>query len=247
MGEAGGEKLCLVVPCYNERGRLRPAEFASLWNDPSIQLVLVDDGSTDDTLDILQSMAEGRPSVDVIALPHNAGKGEAVRRGLLRAGERRTEWVGYLDADLATPPTELLRLFAIGRERPGTDVILASRVALLGRSVRRSVFRHYTGRMFATLASVVLAKPVYDTQCGAKLFRSTAALERAIATPFRSRWAFDVELLGRLDRSGAPAEAFWEEPLRIWHDAAGSRRTVRASIRSSFDLLPIWWRLRNTP
>lgn len=244
---AGGEELCLVVPCYNERARLRPDAFEPLWADPSVHLVLVDDGSTDGTVEVLRTMAQDRPTVEIMVLERNAGKGEAVRQGLLRARARGSSWVGYLDADLATPPAEILRLFAHGCDRVGTEVVLGSRVALLGRSVQRSAFRHYTGRGFATLASLVLAKPVYDTQCGAKLFRATPALDRALTRPFRSRWAFDVELLGRLDRAGTPPEAFWEEPLQCWHDADGSRRTVRASIRSSLELLPIWWRLRGTP
>jgi hypothetical protein len=123
---------------------------------------------------------------------------------------------------------------------PSIDVVLASRVALLGRDIHRSAFRHYTGRVFATFASLVLAKPVYDTQCGAKLFRRTDALDASIGEPFRSRWAFDVELLGRLERAGVPPRCFWEEPLLVWHDVSGSRRTLAASIRTLAELLPIW-------
>ena len=72
---------------------------------------------------------------------------------------------------------------------------------MMGTDIRRSAVRHYTGRLFATAGSLVLGVPVYDTQCGAKAFRVTDALRAALAEPFVSRWAFDVEVLGRLLRS----------------------------------------------
>ena len=82
------------------------------------------------------------------------------------------------------------------------QVVIGSRVGLLGHDIDRSLRRHYLGRIFATVSSAVLDLPVYDTQCGAKAFRVTPALRAALADPFTSRWAFDVELLGRLRRNG---------------------------------------------
>jgi hypothetical protein len=155
-------------------------------------------------------------------------------------------WLGYLDADMAAPASEILRLVDVAVGNPCVDVVLGSRVALLGRDVQRSVLRHYTGRVFATIASIVLAKPVYDTQCGAKLFRRTDAFDEAIVAPFRSRWAFDVELLGRLESAGVDPSRFWEEPLLIWRDVSGSQRTLLGSVRATFELLPIWRDLRSS-
>jgi dolichyl-phosphate beta-glucosyltransferase len=162
-----------------------------------------------------------------------------VRAGLRHASGLDPQWVGYLDADMATPPGEVLRLLDIASGDPSLAVVIGARVALLGRDIRRSPFRHYTGRVFATLASSVLKAPVYDTQCGAKLLRAGAPLDQALASPFRSRWAFDVELLGRLDRAGIDASMYWEEPLRSWNDVAGSRRALRSSIRATLDLVGI--------
>ena len=237
----------LVIPCYDEAVRLDLGGIKALVDDPRVSVVLVDDGSTDATLSMIRSLEADHPErVTGLALRLNVGKGEAVRRGISLAvrNSPRPTWIGYVDADLATPPAEVLRLLDIAERADEVEVVLGSRVALLGRDVRRS--RHCTGRMFATLASAVLDKPVYDTQCGAKFFRCTAALEAAIARPFHSRWAFDVELLGRLAVAGVPAEAFWEEPLLVWHDVADSRRSVRSSLRSTADLLPIWRSLRRT-
>ena len=135
--------------------------------------------------------------------------------------------VGYLDADLSTPPGELFRLRA-AFDRPGVEAVLGARVALLGTDIERSAARHYLGRVFASLASLILRARVYDTQCGAKLFRASPALEAALAAPFLSRWAFDVELLGRLltgndQVPGLPLSAVVEVPLTTWHDVKGSK------------------------
>jgi dolichyl-phosphate beta-glucosyltransferase len=237
--ERSADSVCLVVPCFNECARLGVEQLRLLAAQDDVSVVLVDDGSTDGTLDLLRSIQRDTPSVTVVAVGRNVGKGEAVRAGLTSSAAQHSAWVGYLDADLSTPVSEIVRLVGIARARTGVDVIMGSRVALLGRDVQRSAFRHYTGRVFATFASIVLRKPVYDTQCGAKLFRRTEAFARSVEAPFHSRWAFDVELLGRLDRAGVPAAAFWEEPLLEWHDVSGSRRTLRASLRASADLLLI--------
>lgn len=239
-----GTSVCLVVPCFNEARRLRPNEITEFANHRGISLILVDDGSTDGTAAAIEALAAASPAISVLATGHNGGKGEAVRRGLVEACQRNPTWVGYFDADLATPVSEIERLIAVAEHRPGIDVVLGARVALLGRRISRSAFRHYTGRLFATLASRTLAKPVYDTQSGAKLLRCTTALDAAIAEPFRSRWAFDVELLGRLELEGVPASAFWEEPLLDWRDVPGSKRTMRSSVLATAELLPIWTNLR---
>ena len=106
--------------------------------------------------------------------------------------------------------------------------LLGSRVALLGREIQRTAARHYLGRVFASVASLVLRVPVYDTQCGAKLFRRTPALEAALRQPFLTRWLFDVELLGRIlvPESGIPPLApgeIREEPLVVWRNIKGSK------------------------
>ncbi len=105
--------------------------------------------------------------------------------------------------------------------------------------------RHYLGRLFATAASAALQMKVYDTQCGAKVFADTLALRAALANPFRSVWAFDVELLARL-RLGAPptapglgTERFLEIPLRTWRDVGASKLTVRGAGRAAVDVARI--------
>ncbi|OGQ11059.1 MAG: hypothetical protein A2138_24195, partial [Deltaproteobacteria bacterium RBG_16_71_12] len=179
--------------------------------------------------------------IGVLALDDNRGKGEAVRRGLEQALLDGALRVAYLDADLSTPPAELLRVLHVLEERPDVDVVLGSRVRLLGRRIERRALRHYLGRAFATAASLSLGLPVYDTQCGAKAFRRTPALLAALRAPFSSRWVFDVELLHRLLEGdeqvpGLSAGAFVELPLKEWRDVDGTNLGPAAMARAAVDL-----------
>jgi dolichyl-phosphate beta-glucosyltransferase len=233
------EQATWVVPCYNEGDRLDGGAFLSLVDGaPETSLLFVDDGSRDHTASRLAELSlERRGRIAVLSLGSNQGKAEAVRRGLRRALEQGADLVGYLDADLATPVTEALRLLHVISERD-VDVVLGSRVALLGRSIERRAMRHYSGRVFATLASMALGLPVYDTQCGAKVFRRTPALEAALGEPFLSRWAFDVELLGRLlvGARGLDPARIIEEPLLLWRDVPGSKLHLGQMLRSAADV-----------
>jgi dolichyl-phosphate beta-glucosyltransferase len=154
------------------------------------------------------------------------------------------DYVAYLDADLATPISEMIRLIGVidERHRAGvqTDAVIAARVAMLGRRIERSPVRHYLGRVFATAAAVALGVPVYDTQCGAKVFRATDVLRVALEAPFVSKWAFDVELLSRLGAGHCALpgieSAIIEEPLYTWVDQPGSSLSQRAMLRAGLDV-----------
>ena len=226
----------VVVPCYNEAERLELPAFDALLA-AGIGLIFVDDGSTDTTQAMLADYAAERPGAELLVQPDNQGKGEAVRVGMRAGLERGAVVVGYFDADQATPIDEMIRLMAL-TDTVTAQVVLASRVRLLGRNIERRAIRHYTGRVFATAASLLLQLPVYDTQCGAKCFKRTPALQAALSTPFTSRWAFDVELLLRLTTTGGLRETdLIEVPLRSWCDVGGSKLTTRAMARAAMDIL----------
>lgn len=241
--------IAWVVPCFNEATRLDRAALLALADQAATSVVFVDDGSKDPTLARLREIQAERPDrISVLALPRNRGKAEAIRQGVLCALEGSAYAVGFTDADLATPPSELQRLADLIRTGDH-DVVFGSRVQLLGRTIARQHLRHYVGRVFATCASLALGLPVYDTQCGAKLFRRGEALRTAMAAPFSSRWAFDVELFGRLlrpgqDATGVPVERIWEEPLRTWTDVEGSKLGAVAGLRAALDLVSIAWAIR---
>ncbi|MFZ5892374.1 MAG: glycosyltransferase [Myxococcota bacterium] len=224
------EPTFLVVPCYNEAKRLNGAAFLeALENEPNLAFVLVNDGSSDETQQILESLAErGGSRVHVLSLPQNQGKASAVRAGVLRAFELGASVIGYWDADLATPLSAVGAMWQALRD-PKILLVLGSRVQLLGRDIRRDPKRHFIGRGFATCVGLALGMPVYDTQCGAKLFRAHPSIQRAFEPPFQHVWTFDVELLARLLRQEKHndglrlSEQCVEFPLHAWHDKPGSK------------------------
>jgi glycosyltransferase involved in cell wall biosynthesis len=191
-------------------------------------------------------MADRPGRVDLMVLPKNVGKAEAVRVGLLEAIERGSAIVGYLDADLATPASEMLRLIEIAEQQPQRTAVLGSRVALLGHTVRRRPMRHYLGRLYATAASLALGVAVYDTQCGAKVFRVGTPLQLALADPFPDRWSFDVELLGRLLADPRQhADPVLEVPLREWRDVSGSSVGAASGMQALWALTGLRRRVRH--
>jgi dolichyl-phosphate beta-glucosyltransferase len=209
--------------------------------------VFVDDGSTDATAEILDGLRAPHPDrVEVLRLVENAGKGEAVRRGMVAAMNRGAEVVAYADADLSAPLDELARLVALVVDDESLTAVLGSRFRRLGADIRRSELRHLAGRIYATLASAALGVGIYDTQCGAKAFRSTPRLRDALAEPFGERWAFDVELLSRLIRGRDPASwsSIIEEPLLEWHAKPGSKLRSGQAVRAAAELLRIGRRHR---
>jgi glycosyltransferase involved in cell wall biosynthesis len=237
-----GAPAVIVVPCFNEERRLDERAFLDLAATGEVHLVFVDDGSTDGTGGVLARMAGTSPCIEVVTLGSNRGKAEAVRAGLRVAVGTGAAVVGYYDADLATPPPELLRLVHELADRPELSGVLASRVARLGSSIERSALRHYVGRAYATIASVALGITVYDTQCGAKVFRVNDTFTAALAEPFRSSWAFDAEMLHRLLRGtprapGLPVGSFLELPLTTWRDVAGSKMRLGPALAALFDLV----------
>lgn len=233
MGDA---RYTLVIPCHNEAQRLRPRAFrAFLASRRGASLLFVDDGSDDGT-------AERLNGFDVLRLGRNRGKAEAVRAGVLHCLTRPSppDYIGFWDADLATPLSEVGRLLGALEGDPGLTLALGSRWVRLGGGVRRSPLRAAGGRLTAALARWATGMPAHDTQCGAKLFRAAAA-RTLFGEPFASRWLFDVELLLRLPGGAARAE---EVPLRRWSEVAGSRLTPWAALRSLLGLAHLAWYTR---
>ncbi|MCI0331651.1 MAG: glycosyltransferase [Planctomycetes bacterium] len=249
--QSGGATI-VVVPCYNEARRLDFAAYdAFLARSVDVSLLFVDDGSTDDTPLVIERLRQRHPRrVLTLRLGANVGKAEAVRRGMLLAIRRRANFAGYWDADLATPLDAVLRFRSVLLERPEILLVMGSRVALLGRQIRRRWRRHLLGRAFATAASFVLGLTVYDTQCGAKLFRVTPETTELFRQPFDTRWIFDVEILARmvqakrLDAIGEAADVVYEYPLERWQDVQGSRLQPFDFLVAAMDLVAIYWRNR---
>ena len=242
------EKVSIVIPCYNEEKRFRCDHTARfLEKNDHISLILVNDGSTDGTAAILESLARKFPDrCRLIHLEKNRGKAEAVRHGLLQAFSGPVKYAGYWDADFSTPLPVINDFARILDIRPDLYMVIGSRVLLLGRSIERSPFRHYLGRVFATAASMLLDLKVYDTQCGAKLFRVCPEIRRLFEPEFMTRWVFDVEIIARWIKNQQqlrlpPAEeVIYEYALKEWRHVKGSKIGLGDAFSILSDLITIY-------
>ncbi len=244
-------RVIIVVPCYNEGLRLPVDRFLEFLGEHDIGFAFVDDGSTDNTIARIESIrAPNEDRVSLVRSPANQGKAEAVRLGINSALQQDPDFVGFWDADLATPLDAIPQFMAVFAERPDLDMVFGSRVKLLGRQVNRRAARHYLGRVFATVVSVMLRLPIYDTQCGAKIFRVGPRTRGLTAERFRTKWVFDVEMLARYIREvGSPesaAQHIYEFPLPRWEDVAGSKVKPTDFFTALKDVILIYWKyMRN--
>lgn len=217
-------KTLLVVPCYNEAKRLDLPGFAEASHS-SLQIIFVDDGSKDNTEELISGFISGKEHLHILRLRENTGKANAIRQGMQHAlshpGLSGFEWYGYWDADLSTPLWEVENMLSY-RATYGDHIegIFGSRVYRLGSTIRRSQIRHFVGRGFATIVKILLDIDTYDSQCGAKLFKRSLA-EIVFSEPFLSRWIFDLEILLRAEQKN-----IIEYPLRRWEDIPGGQLRI---------------------
>jgi dolichyl-phosphate beta-glucosyltransferase len=216
--------IAIIVPCYNEAKRLLYPLFVDFANRYShVFFVFVNDGSTDSTQTILEKIKENTPNTAVISYIKNEGKGEAVRKGLVYALNLPVDYVGYIDADLSTSLEEFYRLFNLISEND-IDFVLASRIKKLDTVIERSFSRHIIGRLIATLIDKKFKLGIYDTQCGAKIFKCEMVSE-VISKPFWTRWFFDVEMLVRIKHINRKRKGA-EVPLQRWYNKRNSKITI---------------------
>lgn len=204
---------------------------------------MIDDGSTDLTHAVLLTIKKNHPkNVTVLRHDTNKGKGEAVRTGIIHGITNATcSYFGYWDADLATPFSQLSLFTNESNKNPDWEILMGCRHQRLGTNIKRKLTRHYLGRIFATIISYLLTLPVYDTQCGAKLFRKDTAAE-LFSKPFLSSWIFDVELLARFIETKGHKYALdhiREVPLEYWEDINGSKLSFAAYIQALRDIISI--------
>lgn len=238
----------IVIPCFNEEDRLNLGAFKDFTGEPhDIKFLFVNDGSKDRTAELINDLSSSDPSrFSAIHLSKNGGKAEAVRQGIIAAGKARQDYLGFWDADLATPLATISDFIDLAEGRPQLQIVMGSRVKLLGRKIDRRASRHYIGRFFATAVSLTLGLDVYDTQCGAKLFRSSSLILGLFREPFLSRWIFDVEILARLIQSRRGTDLpqakdiICEFPLMEWRDVPGSKLCYRDFLLAGRELTRIY-------
>ncbi len=233
----GAPRVSLVIPAYREEERL-PRYFpglAAALADLPVELIVVDDGSPAASFMPLQAGLQPHLASRHRLLRYeiNRGKGAAVAFGLEHSG---SEYFGFVDADGSIPATEVRRLIKYILGSPHLDMVAACRVKMLGRSIERSVLRHLVGRIFATLLAATFRIPIYDSQCGLKVFRSDR-YRAVMAFLTDRRWTWDTQLAILFHRRGWNIEEF---PVD-WHDVPGSKVRV---VRDGLDMLATLARFR---
>ncbi len=238
------QKTGLVIPCYNEASRLPGKTFMDFVSrQEAVSFCFVNDGSSDETLTVLKGLTSNNPDrIMVLDMPLNKGKAEAVRQGILFLHERKIfDVIGFWDADLSTPLEELGALLSHLQRNDRCLVAICSRVKRLGADIERKLTRHLFGRIFSTFSSKILRMPVYDSQCGAKVFRKEV-VEILFGRKFVTKWLFDVELIARIRNHfglGESLSLISEIPVSKWKDISGSKIRFSDYISVPVDLLKI--------
>lgn len=234
--------LIIVIPSYNESKSLKEKKFLSFLKDKKeVAICFVNDGSTDNTLEILNDLQmKAENQIVVYDAVENQGKAGATKIGMnYCASHFNYDKIAYLDADLATPLKECYR---ISRKLHGKlTFVFGSRIKKLGSKIERSSFRFFTGRVIATFISKMLRLGVYDTQCGIKVFTKDLSMV-IFKQPFLSKWLFDVEIFFRIIQFYSREVAMVkmrEIPLRKWVDKGDSKVKMSYFFKLWLDLLKI--------
>jgi len=230
-------KITIIIPVYNEAERILPTlksvdKFFSQHEYKS-ELIIVDDGSSDNTAELVAHFRKQSRDLKLIRLKSNQGKGEAVRRGVLKA---TGDWILFMDADSSTNITEISKLLKYTKN---SEVIIGSRYLKADSIKRRQPwYRHAVGRIGNRLVQLILLPNIKDTQCGFKLFSQNAAHDLFSRMRIKS-WSFDLEILAL----AKILKYQITEVSIVWRDSPYGRiNIVRDSIMALLDLFRIrWW------
>jgi len=231
-------ELSVIIPAYNEAGRITETlqqTWAYLANQPFFsEIIVIDDGCTDTTIDVVQGLFYQIPNLRLIRHRQNQGKGQAVKTGVNAA---RGRWILFMDADLATPITELQKLWSCKEKY---DVLIGSRY-LLSDSIKtpqpwyRQLFSFLGRLMIRTL----LLPNIHDTQCGFKLFSHKVAHDLFNRLTI-DRFGFDIEILSLATTLGYQVQ----EIAVDWnHQPHGTINIYRDNYRVFFEVLRIKYRI----
>jgi len=224
----------VVIPCYNEENRLRTEVFQSfVENNLGYHLCFVNDGSGDNTLEVLYDVARDKENISVYNIPMNRGKAEAVRQGILHLiKDPQLDYIGYLDADLSTNFKDFEDLVET-ISTSNFQIVSGSRMQRMGANITKSSSRSIISKSVNMLIRKVLDMPFNDTQCGAKVMSREVA-ENLFKQQFLTSWLFDVEIFIRMKEHYGEEYALGlicEQPLKRWVHEDGSKLTLSESFK----------------
>ena len=230
-------RYSIVIPAYNERARilatLRSVVDTVRAHQWPAEVIVVNDGSTDETAQLVGEFSRTAPEVRLMNNPRNRGKGYSVRSGLLHA---EGEIVMFTDADLSAPIDEAERLFAA--IAGGADIAIGSRWLATSRQTHRQpLYRQFFGRCFNALTRAVMRLPFADTQCGFKAFTRSAA-QTVFQLQTIERWGFDPEILFIARKRGYRVT---EVPVSWAHDARSRISYLRDGLQMLKELAIVRW------
>lgn len=216
----------IIIPCYKEHERLPKflENLSILIKNSNIKILIIDDGSPENYFDLLKTNVSKflNKNIELHHYEKNIGKGHAIAYGINLA---KTKYVGFLDADGSIGEKEVFRMVNYFRKNSEIDMLISSRIAMLGRTIDRKISRHVTGRIFATISNILFPIQVYDSQCGFKLF-SKAKYENVKNKIIDNQWLWDTQLLILFYYSGFKILEFpidWSEKenskIRFFRDA----------------------------
>jgi glycosyltransferase involved in cell wall biosynthesis len=230
-------KYSIVIPAFNETARI-PATLESVIacireNAWDAEVIVVNDGSTDSTAQLVRDIAREAPEVRLLENPGNRGKGYAVRNGVLHA---LGDIVMFTDSDLSAPIDEADRLFAA--IAGGADIAIGSRWLATSRQTHRQpLYRQFFGRCFNAVCRMVMRLPFADTQCGFKAF-TRAAAQTIFQLQTIERWGFDPEILFIALKRGYKIQ---EVPVSWAHDARSRMSYLRDGLQMLKELVIVRW------
>lgn len=233
--------LSVIIPAYNEAERIVPTleKITKYLAEQKItyELLVVDDGSTDSTADIIRNMAEQNDCIRLISNERNQGKGASVKRGVINSWG---EMVFFTDADLSTPIEEVPKFLKFF---PEYDVVIGSR-SIEGADVQihEPLHRELLGKTFNKFVQVLCVGGIVDTQCGAKMFKKDVA-QKIFPMVQTARFAFDVEVLHIAQKIGYKIK---ELPIQWFYSANTTVKTFSDGPKMLLDLFRIRWIHRNT-
>ncbi|SHJ94076.1 DNA-binding response regulator, OmpR family, contains REC and winged-helix (wHTH) domain [Maribacter aquivivus] len=231
------QKNCVgvVIPCYNEEERLSSAEFKDFAHkNLGYHLCFVNDGSTDNTLAVLQQLKkDNADNISIYNCKQNGGKAEAVRQGILHlVKDQQLDYIGFLDADLSTDFRDFDDLIKT-IESSDFKIVSGSRIARMGANITKESARKIISMTINLIIQTILGMPFKDTQCGAKVMDREIA-SKMFNKKFVTKWLFDVELFMRMKKYYGKSEVksmICEQPLKRWIHADGSKLSMKDSVK----------------